>query len=213
MSAFLRQDLKFAIDGQSTVPFLQFGGKFIEGIQVGIIRPFVKTDDEYLVEGGVFFQRDVNFAQGDAHRARDWEAIGSGTDRRKGDRFYFVLLGESETTAVTARQSLVLSVVAILPDGTDRMDNPMRGQVVSSRYFCIASLATSEPAAFLQESGASCTMNGAVNPAAAQKRCVGSVHDRIDALRSDIPLDDFDSLGHKQLLYPILESPARPEHG
>ena len=70
----------------------------------------------------------------------------------------------------------------------DGMDYVPGGQPVTSGDLSFSGFATAKCAAFLQQFGSCCPMDGAVDPSAAQKRLVRRVDDRVHAVSRNIAL-------------------------
>src|SRR5947209_11424665 len=90
-------------------------------------------------------------ADGDRRGALDGEAVDAGADRRKGDAANAVLFRKLEAALVAAGEGLVFAVAAAFPHGADRMDYPLRRQVVAVCQHRLARVAVADRAALLPE--------------------------------------------------------------
>src|SRR3954465_13905534 len=152
--------------------------------------------NEHPVDVRILVEVHSNLRDGNLRRTRQWEAIGAGRDGGECDRYRPDRRGQLETFAIAGREELVLTGVPTLPNRTDRMNDPLRGQVEPGGEPCLAGRAAADLAGGFQEAGASGAVDRAVGPTAPEERAIRSVDDRIDRQRGDIGLDDVDAIGH-----------------
>src|SRR4051812_28183612 len=152
--------------------------------------------DEHPVDVRILVEVHSNLRDGNLRRTRQWEAIGAGRDGGECDRYRPDRRGQLETFAIARSEELVFSGVPTLPDRTDRMDDPLRGQVKSRREPSLAGRATADLAGGFQEAGPGGAVDRAIDPAATEERAIRRVDDGIDRQRGDIGLDDVDAIGH-----------------
>jgi hypothetical protein len=117
----------------------------------------------------------------------------AGADGREGNALEVVLHGQLQAPAIAALE-LVLGVLAAerVPARTHRVYDLVRRQVVALGHLGVARLAAAQPAALVDQVGACCAVDGAVDTAAAQQRLVGGVDDGVDGEGGDVLLDDRD---------------------
>ena len=70
---------------------------------------------------------------------------------------------------VAGRQRLIFTLVAGIPDRSDRVDDMTRRQPIAGGDFCLAGLASAESAAFGKKLRAGCAMDRSVDATAAQQ--------------------------------------------
>ncbi len=119
-------------------------------------------------------------------------AVSTGRYRRKCDR------ADVRSFARDAKHALVglgeerrLRRPAV-PDRTDRVDDPARGELIAGGEDRPAGRQPRMPPAFFEQLGPGRSMDGAVDAAAAAERFVRGVDDRIDVDRGDAGPDDGD---------------------
>ena len=78
------------------------------------------------------------------------------------------------------------------PDRPDRVNDKARRQTIAASNFRFPGLTTAQRSTFHKQFDAGRAMNRAINSAAAKKRRVSRVHNRVDVDFCDIPADDFD---------------------
>src|SRR5437899_5262855 len=78
------------------------------------------------------------------------------------------------------------------PDRPDRVNDKARRQTIAASNFRFPGLTTAQRSTFGDQFGAGRAVNRAINSAAAKKRRVSRVHNRVDVDFCDIPADDFD---------------------
>ena len=124
------------------------------------------------------------------------KTVDTGADAGEGDALKMVFLGQTHGRIVTGGQQLALVLVATIPDGSDGMDDFLTRQTVGIGYLALPRLAAAQRAAFLQQLNTCRPVDGAIYTSAAQQTPVGSIHDRIDFERRDIPYYNLDSFFH-----------------
>src|SRR5205085_1100959 len=90
---------------------------------------------------------------------------------------------------VTRRQQCFFIRSSAMPDGTDRMNHVFRRQTIAGGNLCLASLTTSERSAVGQQFWPRRAMDCAINAAAAEKRRICGVDDRINRKLRDVSFD------------------------
>jgi hypothetical protein len=89
--------------------------------------------------------------------------------------------------------------VPTLPDRTDDVDDPLRGQVESRREPGLAGRTAADLAGGFQETGAGGTVDRAIDPTAAEERAVRRVDNGINRQSRDVRLDYFNAGCHGRL--------------
>ncbi len=79
-----------------------------------------------------------------------------------------------------------------VPDRPDRVNDKASRQTIAASNFRFPGLTTAQRSTFREQFGAGRAMNHAIDSAAAKKRRVSRVHNRVDVDFCDIPADDFD---------------------
>lgn len=85
-----------------------------------------------------------------------------------------------------------------LPNRPDRVNDKAGWQTIAASNFRFPGLTTAQRSTFREQFGAGRAMDRAINSAAAKKRRVSRVHNRVDVDFCDIPADDFDLSGSAQ---------------
>src|SRR5689334_16843729 len=96
--------------------------------------------------------------------------------------------------AITTRQQFVLTVPAVAPDRSDRVDHPFGRELVAQGDFRLAGWTAAERAAFFEQPRPGRAMNRAIHAAATQQSRVRRIYNRVHALFGDVAFDDFDSI-------------------
>ena len=86
------------------------------------------------------------------------------------------------------------------PDRPDRVNDKARRQTIAASNFRFPGLTTAQRSTFREQFGAGSAMNRAINSAAAKKRRVSRVHNRVDVDFRDITTDNVDVTGRAQVL-------------
>src|SRR5687768_16250531 len=110
-----------------------------------------------------------DLVDGNARGALQWEAIGTGRDRRERDRRCPDRCGQFETLPIAGSEELVFSSVPTLPDRTDCVDDPLRWQIEPGREAGLAGRAAADLAGCYQEAGPGGAVDRAIDPAATKK--------------------------------------------
>ena len=97
-----------------------------------------------------------------------------------------------ERAAIAAREQLRFPMSAAPPYRADRVNHVAGRQAMALGDLGIAGRTAAERAALAQEIGPRLAMDRAVDAAAAKKRCVRRVDDRIDRQYRDVALYDLD---------------------
>src|SRR5262245_66397988 len=97
-----------------------------------------------------------------------------------------MLAGERQGGAIAGAEELVLALVAAAPHRADRVDDVARLEPVAAGDLGRADVAAAERLAFLFQLRARCTVDGAVDAAAAEQAAVGGIHDGRDVERGDV---------------------------
>ena len=100
---------------------------------------------------------------------------------------------ERNGAQVARRQQLGLSLIAILPDRPDRMDDVSSRQPISFGDLGVAGLTAAEPTAFHRKLRAGSAMDCTIHPATAEEGRVGRVDDGVNPQCRNIGDDDFES--------------------
>jgi len=132
-----------------------------------------------------------NGNNGDPGRPLRREAEHARADRREGYAGTAVCRCQSQRRGVTGGRQRVFVAAAAAPDRSHGVDDVACVQLVPAGDPCLAGGTTAQPAALVQQSGAGGTVNGAIDPAAAQQRFVRRVDDRVHRERGYVALDDF----------------------
>src|SRR5438105_14334364 len=123
----------------------------------------------------------------DRRRMRDGKPIDAGTDRRRRDRGQSVFGGDRERRAIGRAQEVALTVTAVAPARSYRVDHvtgghaPRAGDHGGAGGASVVTLA--QLAHDLRPAG---SMHPAVNPATTGERAVGRVDDGVDVERRDV---------------------------
>ena len=167
--------------------------KTLNLIIFGVFSGEAADDDLALVAVAEVFGEHT---LGDAGCLGLGEAIDTGADAGEGDALQAVFLGQTHGGIVTGGEQLALVLVAAIPDGPDGMDDFLTRQTVGIGHLALPRLAAAQRAAFLQQLNTCRPVDGTIYTSAAQQTPVGSIHNRIDLERRDIPYNNLDSFFH-----------------
>src|SRR4029077_13482655 len=117
---------------------------------------------------------------------------------------------------MTRGEQLRLVHGAAHPDRPDGVDHITGGEIAGVGRFRISDLATAQRAALREDRRAAGVVNRAVDSAAAEKRLIRRVHDRVDLLGGYVTLDELDA-AHQLRTYSRHDDrppdkDLRPEH-
>src|SRR5438094_8539850 len=121
----------------------------------------------------------------------DWVSVGATTDRRKRYRLDSGFHRNRKRISVTICQGLRLAMCPAMPDRSDGVDDESSGQTIATSDFRFTGFTAAKCTAFREQFRSSGAMNRAVDSAAAEKRRVRRVHNRIDLELRDIPSRDL----------------------
>src|ERR1039458_3213931 len=110
-----------------------------------------KADQPHLCHRRIPLQERLCLAHRDAGGAFHWEPVGPGADRGESNSADAMLFTEREAATVAACQQIIFPVLAITPDRTNRMDDPLCRQPVASGDLRLAGRATAQLPAFLEQ--------------------------------------------------------------
>ena len=95
---------------------------------------------------------------------------------------------------IAVRQNLRLVELAFVPDWPDCMDDVLRGQIETWRFYCLSWLArAAEIVEIPIELWAGGIVDRAIHSSASKKRDIRRVDDRVNILKHDAIAIDFDS--------------------
>ena len=169
------------------------GDLYLVLIVLGVFGSEAADDDLAIVAGTEMVGEDTF---GDAGGLSLREAVDTGADAGEGDALQAVFLGQTHGGIVTGGEQLTLVLVAAIPDGSDGMDDLLTGQTIGIGHLALPRLAAAQRTALLQQFDTGRPVNGAIYSPTAQQAPVGSIHDRIDLERRDIPYYNLDSFFH-----------------
>jgi len=178
-----------------------------EKVFVDLESPAVEADElDDLYPAGIDvvadrFDRDPGGTVG-------WKRIDAGADGGECDGEDLMLVRESEAAPVTACKEILFVAVASMPDGTDRMEDPLGWQAKAGGGLCVSRGAAVKFAAFREEFRAGGIMYSAVHASATEQRGVRRVHNCIDLQPGDVSLDR-NKFRHSNLRFD--DTPLRPD--
>lgn len=114
-------------------------------------------------------QRNSRCRDRDASRAIGGKTVNSGRDGGKSDGSQAVRLTNFDSVPVAGRQRLIFTLVAGIPDRSNRVDDMPRRQPIAGGDFSLAGLASAEGPAFGKKLRAGCAMDRSVDATAAQQ--------------------------------------------
>ena len=100
-----------------------------------------------------------------------------------------MIAGDFKRPAIASRQRVILARAAAVPYRADGVDHMFCRQTVPAGNFGIACLAPMELPAFGEQSRPRRPVDRAVDAAAAEKRDICRVHDRVDRQRRDVAFE------------------------
>jgi hypothetical protein len=103
-------------------------------------------------------------------------------------------LRQCEAIAVATSQQFILAMIAIPPDGADRVNDPPGRQTIALCDSGLAGWTTAERATLLQQLRPRRSMNGPIHTAATKQRRVRRVDDGVDLLFRDVAFDNSNSI-------------------
>ena len=146
-----------------------------------------------------FFRRIVpDRFHGDIGGSFPRVAIDACRNSGEGDRLASIFFGQVEATSVAGFQKFRFAMLAILINRTRSMNHKLCRESETWGNFSLASFATVQGNAGLQELRACRTMNCPVDSAATQKRTIRRIHNGIDFQFGNIALDNF-NFNHNNL--------------
>jgi hypothetical protein len=140
-----------------------------------------KAAEDDSVDDGRRGQRVDYRGHGDLGGAIGGEIIYAGGDGGKGNRRKIVGLAELQRSAIARRQRFILALAAAMPDRPYGMNDMPRRQLVAFGDFGVAGRAAMQRTAFGKQFRSGGAMDRAVDAAAAPKRIIRGVDDRINA--------------------------------
>jgi hypothetical protein len=153
----------------------------------------VETDHDDPLQLGAFLQVIGYFSQSDSGGALNRKTIGTRADRWERYGSDIILLCQRQGFPVATGQQLVLIVFPVAPDGSDRVDYVLSGQVIASRDFRIAGGAAVESSTLVEKLGTGSSVNRAIDSSASEECGIGRIDDCVDLLVCYVPLSDLDS--------------------
>lgn len=102
-----------------------------------------------------------------------------------------MLVRELQCAGVTGGERGIFAMAAAVPDRADGVDHMARRQTVAAGDLGIAGGAAAERFTFGEQFTTGCTMDRAIDAAAAEQRRIGGVDDRVDGERGDVGDDDL----------------------
>lgn len=102
-----------------------------------------------------------------------------------------MLVRELQGAGVAGGERGVFAMAAAVPDRADGVDHMARGQTVAAGNLGIAGFAAAERFTLGEQLRTGCTMDRAIDAAAAKQRRIGGVDDRVDGQRGDVGDDDL----------------------
>src|SRR4051812_39430313 len=147
---------------------------------------FREAAEDHLGEAGLTLEMGAGGFDRDLGRGFDRIAVDAGADRREGDRFQGVRVGEFEGAAVAGGEQFGLAGFSVLPDRPDGVDDMPGRQAIALGDLRVAGLAAVERAALSDKLRSGGTMDRAIDPAATEQRGVGGIDDGIDFERDDV---------------------------
>jgi hypothetical protein len=100
-----------------------------------------------------------------------------------------MLLCKLQAGTVAAREELVLVVLSSVPDRPDSVEHPLGMELEAWSGLGISGIAAVEFAAGSEKFGTSSSMNGSIDPTAAEQRGVGRIDNGVNSLCCDVSLD------------------------
>ncbi len=152
----------------------------------------VEADEAYLYDTALIYAAKDS-SDGDSRGTMQRESIGARADRWKGDRASTAFLRELHAALIAGSEQFVFAIRAAAPYGTNRVKDPLCWKPESGCRLGGAGLAAIKLSARREQFGAGCLMDCAVNPAAAEQRCVRSVYDDINRDLCDVALKGDES--------------------
>jgi len=116
-------------------------------------------------------------------------SIDTGTDGRECNTADALLKRQGEAVSVTALKQRCFPPTTALPDWSNSMNHPIRGQCKARRYPRLPRRTPAKSPAISQEFRSGSAMNRTINPPAPQQTGVGSVDDSIRILVNDVADD------------------------
>lgn len=124
------------------------------------------------------------------------EAIGTGRDRREGNRGELVRERKQQAVPVAHGEQAVFAAATSASNGTHGVNDAAHGQPKARRDLRLSRLAAAKPGAGRAQLWTGRAVDRPVNAATAQQSPVGGVDDGVDGKRADVAFDDLDAVSH-----------------
>lgn len=132
------------------------------------------------------------FLHGDVGGPFLGKVVNAGADCREGDQVDVVFCGQSQTGLVTRAQQIIFIALTAVPHRSNRVDDVLRGELVSGSDLRHARGASTQFPALFEQFRSSGSMDGAINTTAAQQGFIGGIDDRVDLELADVPCENLD---------------------
>src|SRR5882724_9964484 len=166
-------------------------GKRLQESAIGFVDIVAPENKDHLVDLILGCEEFSGGFYSDLRSFLEWIAVGAATDRRKGYRLDSVFHRNLQRISVAICQGLRLAMCSAMPDRSDGVDDESSGQTIATSDFRFAGFTAAKCTAFPAQFGSSGAMNRSVDSAAAEKRRIRRVHNRVNLLFCDVPSRDL----------------------
>ena len=165
----------------------------IEQLSIRRISIVGETYKGHFFDCRVCIEKRLNLTNGYTYSLRYRIPIDTATDSGECYCFDIVFKSNLEASSVAGCKQLRLALFATMPDRSHGVDDMFCRKITAGGDFRIAGFAAVEFAAFFEDRGPACAVDGPVDAPAAEEALVGGVDDGVDALPGDIALHGFDN--------------------